>query len=272
MVTKSWLYDAILYVYALSLLFFFSDFSRMNQSAKRIGTGLLIFVWMLQTGYLAYGLYEHRVSFMFTLPETLFFFSWLLVTLSLSIQRLVRIDLIVFFVNVFGFAVLALNFFNNPNLSPIASGRGVNDELLFIHVSLAVMSYAAFLFAALFSGSYLFLHRRLKEKQWTQMMKRMPSLENIEHFSYAAVIVGVPLLVASLALGLVWIVLESNRSLLFDPKVVNSLFVLVAYTFYLVQRRSSRLSGSRLAWWNLAAFAFVLINFAATNLVSGFHK
>ncbi|MGO4376255.1 cytochrome C assembly protein, partial [Paenibacillus sp. MCAF20] len=39
MVTQNVLYDAILYVYALSLLFYFSDFMNASRKAKRIGTG-----------------------------------------------------------------------------------------------------------------------------------------------------------------------------------------------------------------------------------------
>jgi HemX protein len=62
MVTQSWLYDAILYIYALSLLFYFSDFARANRSVKRMGTGLLSFVWVLQTVYLAFQIYSHGMG------------------------------------------------------------------------------------------------------------------------------------------------------------------------------------------------------------------
>ncbi len=41
-------------------------------------------------------------------------FSWLIVTISLLINRFFRIELFVFFVNVLGFAILALNVFGNP--------------------------------------------------------------------------------------------------------------------------------------------------------------
>ena len=49
-------------------------------------------------------------------------------------------------------------------------------------------------------------------------------------------------------------VLEGNRNLLLDAKVINSFFVLAAYAFYLFQHKSMRISGNRLAVWNLAAF------------------
>ncbi|MFS0839934.1 cytochrome c biogenesis protein [Paenibacillus sp. 1P03SA] len=272
MFTRSFLYDAIIYLYALSLLFYFSDVARANRSAKRMGTGLLSFVWVLQTGYLGYNLYEHLGRWVFSMFETLFLFSWVLVTVSLIMSRFFRIELVVFFVNLFGLAVLALNFFSDSNVSPMIDSWNINDELLFIHVSLAVGSYAAYTISAIFSGMYLFLHRKLKQKSWTNTMKRLPSLEKIERYTYVSVVIGTPLLMLALALGVVWVLIEKNVNVLFDSKVINSLLVLCAYGFYLFQHHSLSMSGPKLAKWNLAAFVIVLLNFILSNVLSGFHN
>ncbi|TVY11883.1 cytochrome c biogenesis protein CcsA [Paenibacillus cremeus] len=272
MVKQTWFYDAIIYIYALSLLFYFSDFVGPNRSAKRMGTGLLSFVWVLQTIYLAYNLITHSTPMAFSRFETLFVLSWLLVTVSLIINRFVRIELFVFLINVFGFAILALNFFSNPTISPTLASWKINDELLFIHISLAVVSYAAFVVSAIFSGMYLFLHRKLKSKQWSQQMLRLPSLENTDRYAFLSVVIGAPLLLLTLTLGIVWIALEGNYMLFFDPKVLNSWFVLLAYIFYLFQRLLLRSPGNRLALWNLAAFFVTLLNFVAANVYSTFHQ
>ncbi len=271
MVTQSWLYDAMIYIYALSLLFYFSDFARANRSAKRMGTGLLSFVWLLQTVYLGSSLYDHLTEWAFSRFEILFLLSWLLVTISLVVNRFFRIELFVFFVNVLGFAILALNIFGNPIVTPTLGNWEINDELLFIHITLAIGSYAAFSVAAVFSGMYLFLHRKLKEKDWSPTMKRLPSLERIEQYTYLSVIIGAPLLLLALTLGVVWIALESDKNLFFDPKVVNSIFVLAAYSFYLFQHHTLRMPGNKLAAWNLAAFLIVVMNFVVSNFVSDFH-
>jgi HemX protein len=271
MVTRSWLFDAMIYMYALSLLFYFSDFANANRNAKRMGTGLLLFVWVLQTAYLAISLYGHLTEWAFARSDVLFMFSWLIVTISLIVNRFFRIELFVFFVNVLGFAILALNVFGNPHVKPIIAGWKINDELLFIHITLAISSYAAYSIAAIFSGMYLFLHRMLKEKKFSQTVMRLPSLEKIEQYTYLAVIIGTPLLMLALSLGIVWVVLEGNNNLLYDPKVLNSVFVLFAYAFYLFQHHSMRISGNRLAAWNLAAFLIVVINFVVSNFISGFH-
>lgn len=271
MVTRSWLFDAMIYMYALSLLFYFSDFANANRSAKRMGTGLLLFVWVLQTAYLGISLYGHLTEWAFARSDVLFMFSWLIVTISLLINRFFRIELFVFFVNVLGFAILALNVFGNPNVTPIKPDWDINDELLFIHITLAIGSYVAFSIAAIFSGMYVFLHKMLKAKKFSQTVMRLPSLEKIEHYTYLSVIIGAPLLLMALSLGVVWVVLEGDRNLLYDPKVINSFFVLAAYAFYLFQQHSMRISGNKLAAWNLAAFLIVVLNFVVSNLVSGFH-
>ncbi len=272
MVTQSWLYDAILYIYALSLLFYFSDFAHPNRSAKRMGTGLLSFVWILQTAYLIYGLVTHEEAAAFSRFETLFMFSWLLVTVSLAVNRFFRIELFVFLVNVFGFAILALNFFSNPNVSPTLAHWNITDELLFIHISLSLVSYVAFVISVVFSGMYLFLHRKLKERQWSQQMQRMPSLEKTDRYAFLAAVAGAPLLLMGMSLGVVWLALEGEADLFFDPKVINSWFVLLAYIFYLFQRLVLKMPGNRLALWNIAAFLIMAVNVIVTNLMPSFHQ
>lgn len=272
MVTQTWLYDAILYIYALSLLFYFSDFVNPNRSAKRMGTGLLSFVWILQTVYFIYSLSIRTNLISFSMFETLFGFSWLLVTISLAVNRFFRIELFVFLVNVFGFAAFALNVFSRPGMNPTLAYWEINDELLFIHITLAVTGYAAFVLSAVFSGMYLFLHRKLKEKRWSNQMNRLPSLEKTDHYAMITAAFGTPLLLLALMLGVVWIALEGNMMLFFDPKVLNSWFVLLAYIFYLFQRLLLKVPGKRLAIWNLAAFVITVMNLVLSNYYSTFHQ
>jgi HemX protein len=271
MVKQTWLVDAILYIYALGLLFYFSDFAKANRSAKRMGTGLLIFVWVLESFYLATHIFEHELLSAYTKTETLLLFAWAVLTLSLIINRFLRVELFVFIINIVGFAAFAFNVFGNPEMVPSRPGWEIDDELLFVHISLAVAAYAAFAVAAVFSGMYLFLHRRLKGKQWSPAVKRLPSLEKINTYAFRASISGIPLLVAALALGIVWVLLQGDAVLLLDAKVINSLVVLAAYLYYYLMRQFFQPAGNRLALWNLYAFGIVLLNLILTNYMSSFH-
>lgn len=270
--TYSLLFDAIVYLYALSLLFYFSDLFGKKRGASRIGEWLLLFVWVLQSAYASAHIYVHKFVHSFTMTETFFLFSWVLVTVTLAINRFVRIQMLVFFVNVFGFAALSLQVFSRADMVPVNPVWNMSDELLFIHISLSIGSYAGFVVAAVLSGMYLFLHRQLKEKHWTDSMKRLPSLEKLDGYAYRTVIIAAPMLLLALALGIVWLVLSGETDYLADPKVLNSLVILAVYTCYIVLHLTSRAPGHKLAVWNLAAFAVVLVNFVLSNSLSEFHQ
>ncbi|MFK7694194.1 inner membrane protein YpjD [Paenibacillus sp. HJGM_3] len=268
----TWLYDAIVYLYALSLLFYFSAAVGRRRSAKRMGAGLLAFVWLMQTVYLGYRMYVLQYVPVLTLFESLFLVVWLLVSVSLVMSWWLRLDMIVFLVNVAGFAILAVNLFSDPAISAGSKQWEAQDHLLFIHITLAMSSYVAFLFSAIFSLTYLYMHRQLKEKTWSKLMTRFPSLDAIEDYTYRSVLIGTPLLILSLVLGMVKIGLQGNNHLLLDPKVFSTFVIMLAYVSYLVQRATGNYPGFKLARWNLAAFALVVLNYVGLNFMSRFHQ
>ena len=267
-----WIYDAVIYIYALSLLCTFSDFLEKNRKMRQLGTGLLVFVWLLQSAFLVLRLTDGKTPLIANLFETLFFLSWLLVGGAAFLQSRLKTDLPVLVINLFSFGILVLTYVIDPDATPTLSGWEIQDELLFIHISLAIASYAAFLIAAILSAMYLFLHNRLKRKKWSQFLKKMPGLGTIDLYAFRFVVLGTPLLIASLILGIVWVGVTGEYQLLVDPKVLNSLLVLAGYTYYFVQRYTNRAPGFRLAAWNLTAFAIVVINFVVSNYISGFHQ
>lgn len=270
MVTQNVLYDAILYVYALSLLFYFSDFINASRKAKRIGAGLLIFVWVLQTVYVAAKTFSHFHLMPVTPFEYWLWFSWLLVTVSLVISRFFKIDYIVFFVNVIGFAVLALNLYSSTVSGQSLELWQTTRELLYVHISLVLCAYAVLTIGALFAGMYLFLHNRLKGKRWTKSVRRLPSLEMMERYMDRAVIVGVPLLALSIAIAAVSLIVEDRAGLLLDWKVLTSVATLALFIAFVYRRAAQRWPGPRMAWLYLASFIMLLMNLLS-NYVSRFH-
>ncbi|QNK60014.1 cytochrome c biogenesis protein CcsA [Paenibacillus sp. PAMC21692] len=268
--TANWLYDTILYVYALSLLFYFSDFMNASRRAKRIGTGLLVFVWVLQTGYLIMRLVSHLDLSQISAFEYWLCFSWLIVTVSLVMSRFYSIDYIVFFVNVVGFAVLALNLYAGAAQGNENAVGQTTRELLYVHISLIVCAYAALTFGALLAGMYMFLHHRLKSKRWSKFVRRYPSLDMIERFSDRAVMIGVPLLAMSLSIAVTSLLVEGRIVLLLDWKVLSSFAALVMFIVYIYQRARNRRTGEQLAKLYLIAFLVLLLNLASSAF-SSFH-
>jgi len=271
MVFNHYLYVMLIYVYALSLLFYFSDLAEPSRRAKRMGAGLLTFVWVMQTGFLIYRLTTHRDMSTITLFEYLFLFSWLLITISLMMNRFFRVEFLVFFVNIIGFVLLAVNLFSRPSAEIGLQSWGQAIGLLYIHITLITCAYAILTIGAIFSGMYLFLHGKLKGRKWSASMRRMPSLESIERYVYRTALIGAPLLILSLAVAVASIIVEGKSALLLDWKVFSSFVGLGFYLVYLVRRNVLRHGGASTAKWNLASFAVLLFNLFL-NSASQFHN
>lgn len=235
-----------------------------------MGTGLLIFVWVLQTCYLVSRIIFHLQMTAVTPFEYWLGFSWLLVTISLVISRFFKIDFIVFFVNVIGFAVLALNLYSNPGDGESLEVWKTTRELLYIHISLVLCAYAALTLGALFAGMYLFLHNQLKRKRWSNFVRRLPSLDMIERYGDRAVIIGVPLLAMSLAIAVTSLLVEGRAGLLLDWKVLSSFGTLIMYIIYVYQRAMLRRPGLQLARLYIFSFGLLLLNLLS-NYFSSFH-
>ncbi|MDP5272694.1 cytochrome c biogenesis protein CcsA [Chengkuizengella axinellae] len=269
--SKTFIYDIIIYLYTLSLLFSFSDTIHKNRRAKWIGTGLLIIVWILQSNFFILRMLEHSYFPILTMFDTLFFFSWIVVTISLMLNIILKHELFVFAVNVAAFTIMVISFFSDSSALPTLQNWAIHDELLFIHITLAMSSYAFFLVSFILSCLYLILFRMLKEKKWFNYLKKLPSLEKIDRFAFFTVIIGLPLLLVSIILILIWMILTDHLSYLLDLKVLNSFLVLGAYIFYLIKKLKIHSPGNNLAFWNIIAFIILLINFIISNYLSDFH-
>lgn len=268
---EGFIYDAMIYIYAISILLYFADFLNSSRKVNRIAFWLLAIVWVLQTIFFVSSMVNKSYFPVLTLFETLFFYSWILVTLSLIINYFFRIDIFVFFTNIFGFSILAVNFFANQEATPIISER-LTSDLLFIHISIAFFAYGAFSLSFIFSVMYVIQNRMLKKKVWNNLLQRLPGLGHLDLYSYRLNMVGVPLLLMSIILGVIWANIKVTTNFWVDPKVLMSFVVLTAYSLYLYQRVTYGWHGKKLALWNIGAFMLVLINYLLSGSVSSFHQ
>jgi len=270
MADTRWIYDLTIFLYAASVLFYFNDFLQSNRKVNRLAFGLLAVVWALQTAFFVSQMTEKAYFPVITLFETLFFYSWVLVSLSLAINYFFRNHLLIFFTNVIGFVVLTLSMFL-PETATTAVPETLTSELLFIHITLAMVSYGAFSLSMIFSAMYLLQHNMLKQKRWTPLLQRLPSLDRLEAYAYRMNMVGIPLLLLGILLGIIWGRLVLPDRFWIDAKVAMSMLVLIAYSYWLYKRYTDTWQMRKLALFNLIAFALLLLNFLATD-TSSFHR
>jgi len=267
---QSWMYDMTVYIYAISVLMYFSDFLQSNRRVNRTAFWLLAIVWILQSVFFISQMVSKDYFPVLTLFETLFFYSWIMVTLSLVINHFFKMDLLIFFTNILGFIVMAVTIFANPAAAPALSEQLIS-ELLFIHISLAMLSYVAFSISFILSLMYLAQNKLLKEKRWSPLLRKLPSLGLLDLYAYRLTMMGVPLLFLGLILGVLWAHVI-GQSIWLDPKIFTSILVVVVYCIYLYRRISYDWQGKKLATMNVVAFVFVLLNFLISGSISSFHQ
>lgn len=271
MTNASWLYDITILLYSLSVLGYFIDFLQNNRKANQFAFWLLSIVWVLQTAFLVMQIIEIGGFPILTPFEGLFFYAWVIVSLSLLINWFFRVDFFVFFANVLGFSIMAINLFATREQASSLLTEQLMSELSIIHITMAFLSYGAFSLSFIFSVMYLIVYQMLKGKKWSKRLRRFGDLSQLEKLSYLCSVLGVPLLLLSLILGIVWAMLKVEQFSLLDSKVIISFFVLIAYSTYLYQKVARDMEGKSLAMWNIAAFFIVLVNVFFSGTFSEFH-
>jgi len=267
-----WTTNIVVYIYALSLLFYFSDFINENRIVKQLGTGLLVFVWTMSGLLLCHRfITELKMPvFHFSSFDVMLLFSWLLITASFIIGRFYKIELIIFFVNVIGFALFALNMYSSQREGLSLSLWNSTKGLLYLHISLVLTAYVVLTIGALLALMYLALHNRLKQKKWPQWIRRFPSLEVMERSMEKMVIIGFPLLLMSLTVAAVSVIVEGKAHLLLDIQIFMSICALLVYGYFIFERSINQRSGHYIAKLYLFAFAIQLLNLFSGGY-SSFH-
>jgi HemX protein len=265
------LYDVMTFVYAIAVLLYFIDFVQPNRKVNRIAFAMLSVVWLVQSVFFVLRMLELNYIPVLTTFETMIFFSWILITFSMVVNFFYKIDLFTFFTNVVGFAVVAFVTFTDKGATSLS--QSLQGDLLVLHVTMAFLSYASFLLATIFSIMYLIQEKLLKEKRWNDLFRRLPSLDQLEQFSYRFIIFGFPLLLIAMILGAIWYNARFHQLLILDSKPVVSTALLVVYGVYLYLRLSAGWTGRRLAWINIFAFLGVVVNyFIVGTFFSHFHN
>lgn len=265
------LHELTVVLYALSVLLYFVDFLHRNRKANRTAFWLLAFVWVLQTLFLILFMVDTGRFPVLTIFEGLYFYAWVLITLSLGINRFMKVDFIVFFTNLVGFVIMVIHTFAPVQFESEVMVGQLTSELLFIHITMAIISYGAFSISSVFSLLYLIQYDLLKRKKWGSRLIRIPDLSKLEYMSNILNVIGVPMLLLSLILGLQWAYIKLPDVVWYDSKVIGSFIVLAAYSLYLYLRVRKGFQGKSLALWNLASFLIILINFFLFGRLSSFH-
>ncbi|MCL6626386.1 cytochrome c biogenesis protein CcsA [Alicyclobacillus shizuokensis] len=263
------LFDALTVIYALSLMLFFVDAMRPRRLVNRTALVLLFGVFVLETVLLWQRLSPLKRVPVYSAFDSLLLLSWLILVVALVVDSVFRFDLILFFANAVGFVLVVVDLFVYPRPLPHPTGTG---DVLVLHIVLAVASYAAFSFAFVFAVMYLVQEWCLRQRKWNGWYFRLGSLEHLDQLTFIGVLVGFPLLLSAMVLGVVWGELRLGRVPVQDPKIIATIVLWFMYGVYLLLRVRRGWGGRRLAWYTVVCFWGVLANLVIVGSFSWWHR
>ena len=265
------LHEWMVVLYAVSLVFYFIDYLNKDKVAHRSAFWILLVVYVMQTVFLVMYIVETKRFPILSLFEGIYFYAWLLITVSILLHLFSKVGHAVFILNVIGFVFMTIHTFAPNQIQNSTVGEALISELLFIHISFAILSYVAFSMSFVFAILYLTLYKLLKKRKWSKQFGRLPSLQQAATGMKIGIITGMPFLLVSLILGTQWAYIALDEWSFFDMKIIGSFFILVVYAFVLFFMQMGKLRGNNAAWANIFAFLFIIINFFLGSTLSGFH-
>jgi ABC-type uncharacterized transport system permease subunit len=203
------------------------------------------------------------------LYEATTFFAWAIVAAYLVVGALPRLRFLGAFASpgVFAIGVFALM----PSLDP---PHGPKPEfsgwLASLHAALILLAYGAFGLGSVSAAMFLTQQHNLKFHKLRAVLSLLPPIQRLEIVTGRLVLAGFVLLTVGLEAGGHLPRPEGVRYLQ-DAKVIWSIILWLLYLALLISRRFFGQSGRRFACGVIGTFAFVLLTFWGTNLLSTLH-
>ncbi|AKC76002.1 cytochrome c biogenesis protein CcsA [Staphylococcus sp. EG-SA-6] len=258
-------HEIILIIYLISILCYFIDFVKKSHKIRELGIYTLGIVWILQTISLSVYITSHNEIPLSSLFDVFFFLSWIIICIALVLNVVKVLSFSVFFLNVIGFILLMMNTFQPEHYSTNVQRIAVINELLLVHIGLAVLSYALFALAFVNSLLYIIQYRNLREKNFDQKYFRIGSVATLETVVFYSSLSGFIILILSVILGAQWGVYAIGHSIFADPKVVLSSIITIFYAIYLLSRINRWFKTIYLIYFNIMLFCLCMINLFFTT-------
>ncbi|MFM2295924.1 MAG: hypothetical protein RLZZ350_2337 [Verrucomicrobiota bacterium] len=203
------------------------------------------------------------------LYEATTFIAWTIVAAYLVIGAWARLR----FLGAFASPVLlAIGVFA---LMPGLDVRGAQPQFsggaLSLHAALILLAYGAFGLGAVAALMFLTQEHDLKFHKLRAIFSLLPPIQRLENVVSRLLAAGWVLLTVGLLVGALALQKPDGVSYFRDPKVLWSLLVWLGYLVLLGLRWRFARGGRSFAWGAVGVFAFVLLTFWGTNLLSTLH-
>lgn len=140
------------------------------------------------------------------------------------------------------------------------------------HAALMALAYGAFGLSAIAALMYLTQERNLKFHKLKAVFSLMPPIQRLEIATGHLMIAGFALLSIGLIVGAFGLRhIQDSAVYRGDPKIIWTVIVWLVYTGLIVMRWKFAQRGRRFAFGVIGSFAFILLTFWGSNMLSPLH-
>src|SRR5262245_28727079 len=159
-----------------------------------------------------------------------------------------------------------------PQKLESAVSANILTQIIFpVHVTLVIVSYAAFAVTFVCGVMYLIQEHELKAKHFGAAFERLPALNTCDEIGYRSVTIGFALLTLGVVTGIFWNNQRDGRYWHNDPKEVMALVTWFVYLFLIHYRLTAGWRGRRAAWMSVAGFVIVIVTWLGARALGGYH-
>lgn len=246
---------------------FFADAER----AKRWKSRLLVAVVLIHGIYLGVRTIEFRHPPATTIFEilTLLAFSVAVTYLFIEFRTKAR-ETGYFILNIAFFFQLGSSLFIKDLLEV---PEVLRSNLFGLHVTAAILGYAAITISAVYGFLFLMLYHEIKASRFGVIYKKLPNLETLEKMSFTAVELAFVLLGTAIVTGFVWLPEAFTDFSYTDPKLIGTFAVWILYGAGIIAKRSGGWTGRKVMLLSICGFVITLFSLTFVNVfLSSFHK
>lgn len=192
---------------------------------------------------------------------------WVIVLLEVLIEQRTGVRVLGAFV----FPIVVMLGLKATNGRPGALAPALGSAWVWIHIALAMVGIAAFVFNFAGAIMYLLQERQLKTKRPGAFYYRLPALQTLDRLTFRTLALGFPFLTTGLVLGVLWARAAWGSTFTFDPLAFFSFVAWVIYAGTLAGRAAAGWHGRRAAYFSIVGFVALVLTLGAGLFLPGRH-
>ena len=232
----------------------------------RLASLATLAAWVLHTGALLARAIDLGGPPLASLTEAVSVAVWVVVLLEMWLERRYGLQVLGAFVLPVALAFSLQTTPLRPLIGPALSGAWV-----WVHIGLALVGIAAFVFNFAGALMYLLQERQLRVKRPGALYYTLPALATLDRLTYRTLALGFPFLTTGLILGILWAGAAWGSVFTFDPLALSSFVAWGVYAATLAGRAAGGWHGRRAAYFAIVGFAALVLTLGAGLLFPGKH-